>query len=276
MRRACACPSQSCTSDSFGFTAASPLLHGASMALSSLVDVEASDRGLASCLKAANVEDSWAAAFIRAHKPASQNFLYLVNSEKWESSLEGLLTAVPDLRDSRLILVRFKSAYKAGLEALQAPKHVHMGTAEELEQPIREGLSQLQRGWDMTHKLTLDPHLEPSDSLRGRIWREFAKRTLSVIEVRRVKSLLAQSAPSDCETVKLQDTSRGALSLSFAREQDAPVRDVVTYYFRLRVLTNAFAFAGNFLAKSPDGHERRFGIAGHSAVRRRIGGVASA
>ena len=91
---------------------------GAAMALASKIDVEAKDRGLSSCFQAANVQDDWAAAFMRTHRPTSlEDFVYLVNSEKWESSWEGLLTAVPELKDSRLVLARFKSAYKAGLEA---------------------------------------------------------------------------------------------------------------------------------------------------------------
>lgn len=230
------------------------------MALASLVDLEASDRGLSSCFKAANVQDDWAAAFIRVHKPASlEDFLYLVHSEKWESSLEGLLTAIPELKESRLVLARFKSAYRAGMDALQATKQVSIGTSEDLEQPIPEGkLSQLQRDWDQTYRITLDAHLEPSDALKGRVWREFSKRSLSVIEVKRVKSLLAQSTPSSSETVKLQDTSRGALSLSFARETDAPIKDVVSYYFALRVLMNAWAFCGNFMAKGVNGTESKF------------------
>ncbi|CAE7306622.1 TOP2, partial [Symbiodinium sp. KB8] len=104
-------------------------------------------------------------SFVKTHRPASvEDFIHLVNSEKWEKD-------------------------KAGLEALAFTKQVSLSTSEELELPI------------------------PESSLTG-IWREFSKRTLSVIEVKRVKSRLAQ--PSASETVKLQDTSRGALSLSFA------------------------------------------------------------
>ena len=138
-------------------------------------------------------------------------------------------------------------------------QQVNLSTSEELELPIPDSrLGQLQRDWDATYGLTLDAHLEPADSLRGRIWHEFSKRTLSVIEVNRVKSLLAQSSPSVSETVKLQDTSRGALSLSSARDPETPVRDVVSYYFGLRILINARSFCGNFVAKGPDGREARF------------------
>ena len=119
-------------------------------------------------------------------------------------------------------------------------------------------MGQLQRDWDATYNITLDARLEPSDSLRGRIWREFSKRTLSVIEIKRVKSLLAQSAPNSSETVKLQDTSRGALSLSFAKDPDTPVKDIISYYWGLRILVNAWSFCGNFAAKGPDGRESRF------------------
>ena len=53
-----------------------------------------------------------------------------------------------------------------------------------------------------------------------------------------------QSTPFANEVVKLQDAVQGAVSLSFQRESDVPVRDVVSYYWGLRVLMNAWAFCG--------------------------------
>ncbi|CAJ1402343.1 unnamed protein product [Effrenium voratum] len=115
------------------------------------------------------------------------------------------------------------------------------------------------------YNIVLDPHLEPSDALRGRVWREFAKRTMSVIEAKKIKSLLAQSAPVSSETVKLQDSSRGAISLSFAREPDAQIKDVASYYFALRMLLNCWAFCGIFLAKT------RMALSASSSISVRVG-----
>ena len=79
-----------------------------------------------------------------------------------------------------------------------------------------------------------------------------------MFEMKKVRSLLTQSAPASDETLKLQETVKGALSLSFAQEQDAPVgvRDLVSYFFGLLVLVNAWAFCGNFMAEG--GKECKF------------------
>ena len=230
------------------------------MALSSKVDVHASDRGLATCFQAANVQHAWSSAFLKVHKAETlDDFVYLVDGDKWEASLEGLLKAVPELGDSRLVLARFKSAYATGLDAMKQAKVVSVGSAEELEQPIPEAkLQHLQNAWHKTYGTVLDPHLEPSDALRGRVWREFSRGTMTVLEIKKVRSLLMQSLPTSNEVIKLQDSSRGPISLSFAREQDTAIQDVVAYFFGLRVLMNAFAFCGNFVFKDVDGVERRF------------------
>ena len=52
--------------------------------------------------------------------------------------------------------------------------------------------------------------------------------------------------------------SRGALSLSFARDPEIPVRDIISYYFGLHILVNAGPICGNFAAKVADGREARF------------------
>ena len=110
-------------------------------------------------------------------------------------------------------MARFKAAYAAGLEALKQSKAVALKSAEELEEPIPEAiLAQLQCEWQETYSTVLDPHLEPADALRGRVWREFTRRTMTVLEVKKIKSLLHQSTPMASETVKLQNTSKGATS----------------------------------------------------------------
>ena len=51
----------------------------------------------------------------------------------------------------------------------------------------------------------------------GRVWREFSKRAIAVIQVRKVKTLLMQSTPLAREVVKLQilqDSSKGVATLS--------------------------------------------------------------
>ena len=56
-------------------------------------------------------------------------------------------------------------------------------------------------------------------------------------------------------TIKLCDTVKDPVRLSFSRETDAdePVDDVVAHHFALRVLINAWAFSGTLLVKDLTG-----------------------
>ena len=119
-----------------------------------------------------------------------------------------------------------------------------------MEEPIPDSkLSLLQQEWQSWYGTVLEAHLEPADSLRGRVWREFSKRAITVIEIRKVKSLLMQSAPMAQEVVQWQDSSKGAVSLFFAPDADVLIWDVVSYYWGLRVFMNACAFCRNFSAR---------------------------
>ena len=64
-------------------------------------------------------------------------------------------------------------------------------------------LGTVSRDFKAKYGIELDASLEPSDSLRSRIYREFRKQTMTVIEAKRVKSILSQSGPKAMELVSL-------------------------------------------------------------------------
>ena len=43
--------------------------------------------------------------------------------------------------------------------------------------------------------IEVDAALEPADTVRARLYREFRKGTMTVIEIRKVKNMLTQSGP---------------------------------------------------------------------------------
>ena len=90
------------------------------------------------------------------------------------------------------------------------------------------------------------------DSLRGRIWRELRRRTLTLLELRKVKSVIGGSAPLEEERIPLE----GGVTLQFAREGHAAPKNVIEYYLRLRTLCYAWAWCGNFKQRCLDGKDK--------------------
>ena len=77
-------------------------------------------------------------------------------------------------------------------------------------------MQQMCRDFVAKYNLSLDPRLEPSDALRRRCYREFRKRTMTVIPASKIRSLLHQSTPRGQAAarlgsgVQLEGRSRGA------------------------------------------------------------------
>ena len=223
------------------------------MPASGSVDVHAKDKGLLSCLQAANVQDPWIQAFQDVHRIESlEDFVFLVTHARWEDSLRELVNEVPSLKDNRLALARWKAAYTMGHSAIQqgnAPDK----EALDIDNPIPEGQhSQLAAEWTRVYNLPLDPHLDPSDSLRGRIWREFRRRSLTLLELKRVKSIIGGSSPLEEERISLD----AGVTLAFGKDTATAPKNVTDAYLRLRTLMNAWAFSGNFKMKCLDGQDK--------------------
>ncbi|OLP99622.1 hypothetical protein AK812_SmicGene17832 [Symbiodinium microadriaticum] len=211
------------------------------------------DKGLLSCLQAANVQDPWIQAFQDVHRIESlEDFVFLVTHARWEDSLRELVNEVPSLKDNRLALARWKAAYTMGHSAIQqgnAPDK----EALDIDNPIPEGQhSQLAAEWTRVYNLPLDPHLDPSDSLRGRIWREFRRRSLTLLELKRVKSIIGGSSPLEEERISLD----AGVTLAFGKDTATAPKNVTDAYLRLRTLMNAWAFSGNFKMKCLDGQDK--------------------
>ena len=195
----------------------------------SRVDVLADDRGLQGCLKLANVSNEWAEAFIAKHQVVTlDDCVYLTPHESWESGVETLVNQVPTLKDNKIALARFRSAFDIGREALRQAA-VPSNKQTDLDEPLPEAtLKSLNQDWTRRYNLQLDPALEPCEALRSRLYREFRKGQLTVIEARKVKSVIAVAQPRTQGSVTLGDN----LHLEFEREKkECPLRVVWSTIF---------------------------------------------
>ena len=227
------------------------------MASASRVDLNADDKGLRTCWTSCNVLPEWQEAILQHHKLETlDDFVFMINKQEWETSLNAFCQEVNAIRDNRLALARVKASWQAGSTAIQACQQtaIQHQSDMDLDDPLPEAtLQTLQHDWKRSYQLVMEPHLEPADSLRGRVYREFKRRTMSVLDARKIKTIVAQSMPSREENILLHT----GVVLQMHKESLAPLRSAVEYYWALRTLAYAWAFAGNYMCKDSDGVERK-------------------
>ena len=180
----------------------------------SRIDVLQDDRGLATCLAAAQIRPEWVADYKTAHGVSTlDDFVYMVTASEWEKSLTELVEGVASLKGNRIALARFKSAFECGKEALKQASQPNSKTQDE-EEILPEGtMQQLNRDWQKRYNLQFEPWFEPSEQLRSRVYREWRKQSMSVIDAKKIKSMLHIATPKAKEQVELP----GAFSSSLTR-----------------------------------------------------------
>ena len=177
------------------------------MAAAVSIDLHADDKGLASCFRLANVQESWMRDFVTHHRVETlEDFIFLVEKATWGPSLKTLVDEVQSIRESRLILARFKSAWQSGVTAIQAAQTASAKhESADVEEPIPElQFQQVANDWQRSYNLKIEPHLDPSDSLRARVWREFKRRALTVMEMSKVKSVVGGASPLDEDKISFE------------------------------------------------------------------------
>ena len=221
------------------------------------IDVLQPDRGLSSCFKAANLMEAWTKEFIRVHTLETlDDFIFMARQDKWEDSIEEMVKAVPSVKDNRVALARFKAAWECGNQAIKLAASTAAKTSDaSMDEVLPEStMATVTRDFRAKYGIEVEAQLEPADALRSRIYREFRKGTMAVLEVKKIRSVLTQANPRVQESVQLA----GGLQLQFDRDAPFEVGSTVAYYFSLRTLCYAWAWGGLFIHKDPDGVERTF------------------
>ena len=124
-----------------------------------------------------------------------------------------------------------------------------------MDDPLPENVRlQPQTDWTKVYNYTPEPYLDPADSLKGRIWREFKRQTASVVLAKQMKSVLCVTTAGRHESVMLP----GNVKLTFDSENNLVVSSVIDYYYCLRTLSVAWSFCGNYMVTcSSDKASRR-------------------
>ena len=136
----------------------------------------------------------------------------------------------------------FKSSFEAGRLALRQAA-TPATKSEDVDEVLPEGtMNQLNAEWTKRYHLAFEASLEPSEQLRSRVHREWRKYNMSVLDVKKIRSVLSMAIPRSQESVQLA----GGLVLGFDKEVLVTTRTVTDYYWALRVLAHAWGWAGNY------------------------------
>ena len=131
------------------------------------MDLQAAEKGLASCMLLSNIPTAWVRAFIDQHRLESlEEFVYVVDGSRWEASLKELADEAPPLKDNRSIESRVRDRL-CGYAAVQNAQTVEKTEGKDLDQPIPENyFQQLDQEWRRSYAI--------------RIWRGLRRSTLTL------------------------------------------------------------------------------------------------
>lgn len=146
------------------------------------------------------------------------------------------------MKNNRLILSRFKAAFESGIAAIKHSQS-QPKTDNQTDQPLPDAtLQAVTKDFGRRYGITNEPQLDPSDALRSRIYREFRRGAMTLLEGRRIKSVMHMAIPKTSENIRLSET----VQLRLEEDESVTISSGIKYYFSIRVLCNAWAWAGQF------------------------------
>ena len=150
---------------------------------------------------------------------------------------------------ARLLWARVKRAWEI-LTEIKAKKASTLTNinSDKLDEPLPdETVDSLASTWKRMHNLPLDPHMAPADALVARLYREMSRNAASLVDISKVKAIIQATTPEHRSETALGNGT------SIVQENEPNKRRITTvigYYFGLRILAYAYAYAGSDQVKS--------------------------
>ena len=169
------------------------------------------------------------------------DFVGLVDSQSYESELKTLIVDKSACKDDLVQLSRVRNAWKeAHMTVEKSRKRRIEGIVDDCDDPLDSGTQEtLLKTFNTMYGVTLNMHMMPSDTLLGRVYREFCRGAPTVIPAKKIMSLYKASAGASRESVSL-----GSNIMVQVSSEPPAIKTVVGYYWSLRVLAHAYALAG--------------------------------
>ena len=100
----------------------------------------------------------------------------------------------------------------------------------------------LKAAWKSRYDFELEEHLCPCDALVARMWRELKAKTPTVLDLAKVKAVSQSTAPEKIREIPIDQ--RTTINIREDTMVTQSIRSVIHYYFQMRILGNAYAYAG--------------------------------
>ena len=236
------------------------------------------DGGLSAVLKATRVHDPVVALLVSDDPPSDtfpqgglgcellEDLMSLSTEQREFEDLSRVLEACPSTKGRPAFLGRLRQAWAMAHSILTKkderdttpPPAIAAGPSEpaNLEDPLGEAEKELMvNNWNSQHSFGFLPELTPAQGLLNRLGREWNPRgqwRMSLLQVRKVASVLHDNRPKTKQRLPLAGVGCASLHLEMIREDDMPVDDVMDYFWRLVTLFNAYAYAGAFQCTSTE------------------------
>ena len=209
------------------------------------INVAVPDGGLAQVFAEKNVDPLIVGVFKTEGVLTLEDFASSFTAANWEKEAENFRDKVESLKGKTVFAARLRNAVILARAVInRPPPEKEAAPLADFEAPLDAGQKdQMAKAWTTRYGIVLTMHLCPADPLVNRLFREFRSNTPSLILVNKMRSLYTDHNPDPVKQVPIGD----GLSLTVqGKEQNEVVRDVAQYYFRLRILANASAKAGNY------------------------------
>ena len=179
------------------------------------------------------------------------DFVKFVPAATYEVAWENVLKAIkdPPLGDALGIQCsRVRQAWEAATDAKSNADSSKGALSDaDWEAPLPEHtIKDLREAWlrrYADHQWGI--RLQPADSLIARLWREYHKGQPTIMDVAKCKALVHTCMPQELEEFNL-----GVVLFSVGKQQVLVIQTVIHYYFGLRLLGQATAYACNYEVKS--------------------------
>ena len=174
------------------------------------------------------------------------DFLDTVTEKNWESELKALyIDACKDTNaQGPLQVARIRQAWKIGTAA----RNRATATGAEEEADIEKTLEavdtlELRRLWRVSYPhIVYDEYLTPADNVVARLFREFRRKSHSLIPITRIRSLAFDRRP----VLRSRKQITEGVVIETEERKEVAVRDMMEYLWGLRVMAHAWTLVGNY------------------------------
>ena len=224
------------------------------------IDLGAEDGGLKSCYDANGLEEAYRA---KLKQLGITNLRHLkgFSAKNHEEQLDKIWAEIdPDSKNfgqRGALMGTWESAMDAirkTEEGTSAPGSASGAQAEDWEDPLPENiLDKMKADWDDYYHFVIDEHLYPAATLLARVYREFQRKTPSVIQVEKLLSRIHETAPD--KVLRRPITERSEVVERLPKRY-CP-QTVLDYHWGLLTLANAWAMVGNYEVASSHDKEKK-------------------